>query len=102
MVVATNGAKIKMEIFGLKCILCDGPLAIINVANGTVHIQCTLCKHISRPEVKAQSHKNMIYSKFAKKSVDVAYTRQKSQPPPSKSGTFERFHYASAGLRKCK
>ncbi len=93
-----------MEIYGLNCLLCHGKLRVLNIIDGSVHTQCVSCNHIARPEIKAVDN-NKIYSKFAKKSVDVFYSKsnqQKPEPRKSKSGTFERTHFASAGLRKCK
>lgn len=93
-----------MDIYGLKCLVCgDGNLQTLNVINGTIHTQCLQCGHIARPEPKV-INRNQVYSKFAKKSVEVEYSRQKNTPAQSvlsKSGTFERTHFASAGLRKC-
>ncbi len=88
-----------MEIFGLKCGFCEGSLETLKVINGTIHTRCSVCHHEARPNPK-QIKNNQVYSKFANKSVEVQYSRKTT--PASKSGTFERTHFASAGLRKCK
>lgn len=90
-----------MEIYGIHCLLCSGDLETLNVTNGTIHTRCINCGHTSRPNPK-QIKNNQVFSRFANKSVEVQYSRSKSQPPPSQSGTFSRPHFESAGLRKCK
>lgn len=95
----SKGEDLQMEIFGLKCAFCSGSLETLKVINGTIHTRCSVCHHEARPNPK--EIKNQVYSKFANKSVEVQYNR-KAPPIPSKSGTFQRTHFESAGLRKCK
>ena len=77
-----------MKIFGGHCRLCNGELEMLQVVNGSIHTRCTSCNHISRPEIKL-TRPNTVYSPFARKSVDVEYSRPNTQRK-SISGTFRK------------
>lgn len=77
-----------MKIFGGHCLLCNGDLEMLQVVNGAIHTRCISCNHISRPEIKSIKQ-NTVYSQFARKSVDVEYSRPNNQRKTI-SGTFRK------------
>jgi len=81
-----------MEIYGLHCSNCGGDLEVLNLVNGTIQTKCKQCNLVSRPNPKIFTKTNQVYSKFAKKSVEVEYSRPRSNHPnaTSKSGTYTK------------
>lgn len=61
-----------MYIYGLKCLYCQHALQSLGIENDVLFTKCSHCHHISRPK-QIETLKNVIYSRFSKKNVEVQY-----------------------------